>query len=164
MLQSDGVLDLARHAWDLSRYVKQVDSRATFDPDAFDTRIYVTVKPPHSEERSFVEGQSEQGGRLGIVEVELAPDMADLTLFVVTHELMHTLGATDKYDSAGRTVIPGGLAEPDRSPLHPQPHAEEMARNRVVAPGEERIPVSLDELGVGPATAREIGWIKTSSE
>src|SRR5262249_14755410 len=145
---------------DLSRYVKEIDSRAAYDPDAFDARIYVLVKPPHSEERAFVEGRSEQGGRLGVVEVELAPDMADLTLIVVAHELMHTLGATDKYDATGHTVIPDGLAEPDRSPQFPQDRAEVMARNRVLAPGQEQIPSSLDELGVGPVTAREIGWLR----
>jgi hypothetical protein len=45
-------------------------------------------------------------------------------------------------------------------PRYPQPQAEVMARLRVVAPGQEVLPQSLEELGVGPATAREIGWLK----
>jgi hypothetical protein len=35
-----------------------------------------------------------------------------------------------------------------------------MARNRPVSPEEEDPPVSLEELAVGPTTAREIGWTR----
>jgi len=95
-----------------------------------------------------------------VVEVELDDSMADFALFVATHELFHTLGATDKYDASGQTLIPDGLAEPDRVPRLPQAFAEVMARNRPVEPGVEVPPESLDELSVGPATAREVGWIR----
>jgi hypothetical protein len=79
-------------------------------------------------------------------------------LFVAAHELFHTLGASDKYDSEGRTLFPEGLPEPDRVPLFPQPAAEIMARNRVVSAAEEVAPGDLRELRVGLSTAREIGW------
>jgi len=84
--------------------------------------------------------------------------MVDFALTVVTHELFHTLGATDKYDANGRTLRPSGLVEPNRSPLFPQPLLDVMARNRPIADAAEVPPESLDELAVGPATAREIGW------
>jgi hypothetical protein len=45
-------------------------------------------------------------------------------------------------------------------PLFPQPCAEVMARNRPVGPGAEMPPDRLDELGVGPLTAREVGWLR----
>jgi hypothetical protein len=35
-----------------------------------------------------------------------------------------------------------------------------MARNRVLGPAQEEPPETLDELGVGPATARQIGWLR----
>ena len=70
------------------------------------------------------------------------------------------VGASDRYDASGRTIVPDGLPEPDRRPLYPQPFADVMARNRVVAPGREQLPDSLDELAVGPVTAREIGWLR----
>jgi hypothetical protein len=101
---------------------------------------------------------SEQGGRIGAVSVELDHDMADLALIVAAHELLHTLSATDKYDDQGRTKLPDGLEEPARLPLYPQRFADLMARNRPVSPTEEKIPQTLDEIAVGPATAREIGW------
>ena len=154
---SDGFFDLADHAVRSWRYTSAVDDDAGVESRAFDVRIYLVVRPPESRTRT-VEGQSEQGGRVGSVEVELDEGMVDFALFVATHELMHTLGATDKYDSRGLARAPEGLADPEQAPLFPQPGAEVMARNVVVSPGVERPPETLDELFVGPTTAREIGW------
>ena len=105
-----------------------------------------------------MEGTSQEGGKIGLVEVELDGTMIDFALFVAAHELLHTLGATDKYDAAGHTLVPSGLAEPDKWPPYPQRFAEAMARNVPLGPAEERPPASLDELSIGSATAREIGW------
>lgn len=157
---SEGAVDLAKQAVDMKAWLRDVDPRAGVEPEQWDSRIYVIVRRPASQRRAFVEGESEQGGRVGSVAVELDASMADTTLFVVTHELMHTLGATDKYDQNGRTLIPDGLAEPEREPLYPQRYAEVMARNRPTSPVAETIPISLDELAVGPKTAQEIGWRK----
>jgi len=103
---------------------------------------------------------AEQEGRIGIVDVELDASMVDLTLFVVAHELMHTLGASDKYDANGRTIVPDGLVEPDRTPLYPQRSAVVMARNRPVSASAEATPETLDELAVGSSTAKELGWLR----
>jgi hypothetical protein len=154
----DGVLDLLSYAWKSWRYFHDVDSRAEVPSAGFDSRIYLAVRPPASEQKKTVEGQSEQGGRVGSVEVELDESMVDFALFVATHELFHTLGATDKYDAVGRARVPDGLAEPDRVPRFPQRFAEVMARNVPLSPSEERPPDALSELAVGPVTAREIGW------
>ena len=116
------------------------------------------VRAPKDRGRQWVEGSSELGGRVGMARIELDESMIDLALFVVTHELFHTLGASDKYDAVGRALVPDGLVEPNRVPLYPQRYAEVMARNRVVSAGLEEPPESLTELGVGAATAREIGW------
>lgn len=157
---SEGVADLAKQALAMKQWLSDVDPKAGIEPDHFDSRIYVVVRRPANAKRTFVEGESEQDGRVGTVAVELDASMADLTLFVVAHELMHTLGATDKYDANGRTIVPAGLAEPDKTPLYPQRYAEIMARNRPISERAETIPASLDELAVGDATAREIGWRK----
>jgi hypothetical protein len=158
--EGDGPLDLVRHALALSSYVKDVDARAGVEPDLYDVRVYVAVKRPRLAERTLVEGRSEQGGRVGLVEVELDAETPDLPLIVVAHELLHTLGATDKYDAGGRTAFPLGLAEPDRVPPFPQRFAEIMARNRPISASEERVPGDVAEIAVGPTTAREIGWIR----
>jgi hypothetical protein len=153
---------LVLHAYDQWRWTHAVDLGSDLPARAFDSRIYVVVRPPHDQTRSWVEGSSELGGRVGIARIELAPSSVDLALFVVTHEFFHTLGASDKYDANGRALVPDGLVEPERVPLYPQRYAEVMTRNLVVAAGAERPPESLAELGVGAATARELGW--SSSE
>lgn len=154
----DALTDLAWHAWDSWRYFRDVDARANVEWRAADSRIYLVLQPPASDAKKSVEGRSEQGGRVGSVEVELDASMVDFALFVATHELFHTLGATDKYDALGRARVPDGLPEPERRPLYPQPAAEIMARNVALGPDLERPPDNLEELSVGPATAREIGW------
>ncbi len=149
---------LARHAYDQWLWTRAVDRVSELPARHFDSRIYVLAREPRDSARNWVEGSSEQGGRVGVARIDLDTSMVDLAMFVVTHELFHTLGASDKYDAAGRAVIPDGLVEPNRVPLYPQRYAEVMTRNRVTAPGVERPPESLSELGVGLGTAREIGW------
>jgi hypothetical protein len=146
------------HAYRLWRYTEAVDRAASVPTHRFDSRIYLVAEPPKSSSVSYVEGFSEEGGRVGVTHVELDVSTVDLALFVVAHELLHTLGASDKYDATGRTRFPEGLPEPDRTPLFPQPGAEVMARNRVISATEERPPASLSELHVGRVTAQEIGW------
>jgi hypothetical protein len=156
----DDLLEAAKHSWALWRWTSRIDRACELHAGSYDSRVYVAARAPASEERAVVEGESENGGRVGAVEVELDLSMADLALFVAAHELFHTLGATDKYDADGATLIPEGLAQPDRNPRLPQRFAEVMARNRPLSPGVERPPDSLDELAVGPTTAKEIGWAR----
>jgi hypothetical protein len=152
----DGLIDGVRAWWTLRQWTSDVDARASVDRSQFDVRIYVAARRPTSALRAVVEGRSEEGGRVGVVEVELDDTMADLTLIVCAHEILHTLGATDKYDATGHARIPGGLAEPELGDH--QRRAEIMARNRPIGGGLEAVPESLDEIAVGSATAREIGW------
>jgi hypothetical protein len=78
---------------------------------------------------------------------------------VLTHELLHTLGATDKYDrTTGAPLVPVGLGDPELSPLFPQTTAEIMAGRIAVSTADGVMPDSLGSVVVGPDTAREIGW------
>lgn len=154
----EGIFELVRYTLAMREWLGDVDPRAGVIPEHFDTRIYVSARRPASATRSTVEGRSEHGGRVGVVDVELDETMVDLTLFVVAHELMHTLGAEDAYEPTGRIRIPEGLVEPEREPLYPQRFAEIMARGRAVSAGSEVLPETLNELGVGDVTAKAIGW------
>jgi hypothetical protein len=79
---------------------------------------------------------------------------------VITHELLHTFGATDKYDLAsGQPRYPEGFAEPQLSPRYPQQLAEIMAGRMPLSATQARLPGSLEDERVGPLTAREIGWV-----
>jgi hypothetical protein len=78
---------------------------------------------------------------------------------VLAHELLHTLGATDKYQSGtGQPLHPVGLGDPQQSPLYPQRTGEIMAGRIAVSTREAVIPEGLQEMRVGPVTAHEIGW------
>jgi hypothetical protein len=80
---------------------------------------------------------------------------------VIAHELLHTLGASDKYDYASLApLFPIGYAEPEREPLHPQPLTEIMAGRRALDPQTFEMPDSLTEVRVGAATALELRWIR----
>ena len=101
-------------------------------------------------------------GLIGIVHAFAVRSQAQANNFVIAHELLHTLGATDKYDPAsGLPRHPDGYAEPEREPLHPQEFAEVMGGRIPRAPGRADIPTGLGEVVVGPATAAEIGWGRT---
>lgn len=158
-----GVVDALKYQWNLWKWTSAVDDLGGFDASASDSRIYLVVKPPVPEEGRIVrqiEGASELDGRVGVVNVDLDPVMADFALFVATHELLHTLGATDKYDPDGAIQVPAGLPEPGAFPLYPQRFAEVMARHRAIDETTSKPPRSLDELAIGAVTAREIGWTK----
>jgi hypothetical protein len=158
-LASDGIVDLLKYTWARRRWIAKVDASSALEGDAFDSRIYVFAKPPAKERLLHVEGASEQGGRVGIVAFELDAQSVDWALFAAAHELLHTLGATDKYDPACRAIAPQGLGEPNLSPLYPQRLAEVMACGRMVTENEQKPPETLDELRVGAWTAAEIGWV-----
>ena len=128
LAQSTQPAERVREMWDQWREFSALDDRAEVATRAFDSRVYVTVKKPAAKEMKLVEGESEENGRIATVQIDIAEDTVDLALIVSAHELFHTLGASDKYDATGRTVIPDGLADPTARPLYPQKRAEIMAR------------------------------------
>ncbi|MEL7538424.1 MAG: hypothetical protein AAFX44_14235 [Pseudomonadota bacterium] len=80
---------------------------------------------------------------------------------ILTHEILHTLGATDKYDPATNLPFhPNGFAEPDRVPLLPQRRAEIMGGRVPIEPTRAEIPRSMKQVVIGPATALEVGLTK----
>lgn len=98
-------------------------------------------------------------GLMAIAHLYADRDADGGNLVVMAHELLHTLGATDKYDRATlQPHEPEGLGEPDRSPPYPQDHAELMAGRIALGAREAAMPEDLSQVLVGPVTAREIGW------
>ena len=100
-----------------------------------------------------------QKGLVGVVHAFAEDDMTPTNNVVIAHEILHTLGASDKYDLATlEPYYPAGYAEPDRQPLVPQVLTEIMAGRYVAAPGKFEMPDSLRDVRVGSATALEIRW------
>ena len=77
---------------------------------------------------------------------------------VIAHELLHVLGASDKYImGTGEPEFPFGYAEPNRQPLFPQTQAEIMGGRIPLSAYESAMPESLEECRIGRKTAEEIG-------
>ena len=102
-----------------------------------------------------------QQGMVGIVNAFAARKMTAANAMVITHEILHTLGASDKYDlSSGLPIFPDGYVETTRNPLYPQELAEIMAGKIPLSKDEAAIPRGLHQVIIGQQTAREISWLK----
>ncbi len=99
-----------------------------------------------------------QGGMIGIIYAFADPQYHGSNQVVITHELMHTLGATDKYGADNLPLLPQGYADPLQVPLYPQRRAEIMGGRIPLSPTRARMPVSLREAVIGLHTAAEINW------
>jgi hypothetical protein len=100
-----------------------------------------------------------QKGLLGVVHAFADRNMNGSNDVVLAHELLHTLGATDKYDPAtGEPLVPIGLGDPQQVPLYPQRKAEIMAGRRALSPTDAQMPPSLADVVAGPQTAAEVRW------
>jgi hypothetical protein len=98
-------------------------------------------------------------GLIGVVYAFAAADMNGSNNVVMAHEMLHTLGATDKYDPVNDAPrFPDGYGDPRQVPLYPQLFAEVMAGRRMISPDRWEQPDSLDQVVIGAATALEIRW------
>jgi hypothetical protein len=98
-------------------------------------------------------------GHIGVVHGFADDSMTQANNVVIVHELLHTLGASDKYDPRNNfPMYPDGYAEPGLEPLHPQAKAEIMAGRIPVSVNKAVIPKGLRQTVLGAATATEIGW------
>jgi hypothetical protein len=127
-------------------------------PDPEDIRMFVLF---HDPELTPVVPHSLglTKGLIGVVYAFATPEMNGGNNVVIAHELLHTLGATDKYDAANDVPsFPNGYGDPRQVPLYPQRFAELMAGRRMLSATRCEQVRSLDEVVIGPATALEIRW------
>lgn len=125
-----------------------------------DVRMFVLYQKAKSDgllERSV----GIKNGSYGVVNAVASREMAARNRIVITHELMHILGASDKYDPYnGQPSAPEGLASPLQSPLFPQSQAEIMAGRIAISANNWRRPATLRHCVIGEVTAVEIGWLE----
>lgn len=141
-------LKLRLWAWRASGHVNEPE----------DIRIFVlyhdpalTPQVPHSL------GLSK--GLIGVVYAFAAPDMDGENDVIIAHELLHTVGASDKYlPGTDAPRFPDGYGDPNQVPLYPQRFAEIMAGRLMLGPDRWQQAESLDQTLIGPATALEIRW------
>lgn len=125
-----------------------------------DVRLFVVYFDP-AQTQTLAHSTGLQKGMLGIVNVFASADQEGSNAVVVAHELLHTFGATDKYDrNTNAPSFPDGYADPHAQPLHPQRQAEIMAGRIPITETESDIPRNLRRVVIGERTAREINWLK----
>lgn len=123
-----------------------------------DVQVFVLYHDPDRTE-GVPHSLGLEKGMLGVVYAYAARRATAPNSIVITHELMHTLGATDKYDPATDAPrFPEGYADPERKPLLPQVRAEIMAGRMALSGTEWEMPESLGAVVVGAQSAREIHW------
>jgi hypothetical protein len=125
-----------------------------------DIRLFLVYFDP-VEHPSLEHSVGLQKGQVGIVNVFSDRSMTPTNHFVITHEMLHTLGATDKYGPFDLLpVYPDGYGEPDRMPLYPQTIAELMGGRIAISATDAIMPAGLRETRIGPASAEEIRWLE----
>jgi hypothetical protein len=123
-------------------------------------RVFVLFHDP-AYTQSVPHSVGLQKGLVGVVHAFADASMTRTNNVVIAHEVLHTLGATDKYDpGSGAPIYPAGYADPDREPRFPQERTEIMAGRRAVDAHTFEMPEALSTVDVGPVTAREIRWTK----
>lgn len=155
-----GFVERVRSSWRLWRFRRRMDALAVSVVGGTDIRVYVLLEPPRGGRDSPLEfeGVAQEGRRWGLVRGEADPRSAFDIATAVLHETFHCIGATDKYDPAGHAEVPRGLVDPSAGPN--QSRGELMVGEVPTGPLGGRLPVSFDEVGIGPVTAQEVGWTK----
>ena len=101
-----------------------------------------------------------QKGLVGVVNAFASRTEGKRNNVVIAHELLHTLGATDKYDlSTNQPLYPTGYADPEQQPRYPQRRAELMGGRIPTTAQRAEQPDHLRETIIGGATAVEIGLL-----
>jgi hypothetical protein len=99
-------------------------------------------------------------GLIAVTNLFASRDARGSNQVVLAHELLHTLGATDKYSRASNLPqFPDGFADPSLTPRLPQKKAELMAGRIPLDERRAVTPESLHSVVVGRLTAQEIGWL-----
>ena len=131
--------------------------RRAWAGDDGDVELFVSYHDTDTTE-SLRHSVGLQGGMIGIINAFAEKSYRGSNHVVIIHELMHTLGAKDKYGASGRPAHPDGYAEPYRTPLYPQTKAEIMGGRIPRSELESQMPESLAQVVVGSSTALEINW------
>ena len=127
------------------------------DRDDGDIELFVTYYDIETTQ-SLRHSVGLQNGLIGIINAFAEKSYRGSNQVVITHELMHTLGAADKYGGNSIPLHPQGYAEPYQQPLYPQRRAEIMGGRIPLSAQQVKIPESLAEVVVGVYTAAEINW------
>lgn len=125
----------------------------------FDVKLYLYIYPADAGlgyEKQHSVGTTR--GRFGVVFLPIGKQSAGRTTCLIAHEVLHTVGASDKYDDNHLTIFPDGYFAPEKR--YPQEFAEIMALAIPIEGTKEKDVDSLELSRVGEKTAVEVGWKK----
>jgi hypothetical protein len=129
----------------------------SIDSDKSTINIFVRYHQA-GEEKRLAHSLGLQKGLIGVVNGYASAKYQERNNVVIAHELLHTVGASDKYDlSTGQPIYPDGFARPDAH--YDQSKAEIMAGKIPLNEKESVMPESLRQCIISNKTAGEIGWI-----
>jgi hypothetical protein len=149
---------LLENAWWSLKFRAWAANRAwNSDQDDGDIELFVTYYDTKTTQ-SLRHSVGLEGGLIAIINAFADKSYRGSNQVVVAHELMHTLGAADKYGVNSTPLHPQGYAEPYRQPLYPQRRAEIMGGRIPLSAQKAKMPESLAEVVVGVYTAAEINW------
>ena len=123
-----------------------------------DIQMYVLYYDPRTVDR-VPHSVGLAKGLIGVVHAFSTNNYNQSNNIVIAHELMHTVGASDKYDLAtNQPIYPQGYANPTQRPLYPQRRAELMGGSIPKSASNSIMPRSFNNTVIGPVTAIEIRW------
>jgi hypothetical protein len=126
--------------------------------NAGDIRMFVVYFAPEGND-VIPDSLALPKGLIGLVYAYADSGYGGTNNFVIAHEMLHTLGATDKYDPVtNMPLYPVGYANPYVTHRYPQKMAEIMGGRIPVDSELAYIPNSLDDAVIGSRTALEINW------
>ncbi|MDJ0801487.1 MAG: hypothetical protein QNI97_01355 [Desulfobacterales bacterium] len=146
--------------WSLKMRVWVYRSDTFTESPSPEIKIFVLYHPRGEKER-LENSLGIRKGMFGVVHAYADYGSQPKNHVIIAHEMLHTLGASDKYDPATELPrFPDGFADPERSPLYPQQLAEIMGSRIPQSEDQASMPPSLDFTVIGDKTAREIRWFK----
>ncbi len=123
-------------------------------------KVFVLYHAPGGEER-LENSLGIRKGMFGVVHAYADYGLRPKNHVVIAHEILHTLGASDKYDPTTQLPeFPDGFADPEQTPLYPQQLAEIMGSRIPQSESSAAMPPSLDFTLIGDKTAQEIRWVE----
>jgi hypothetical protein len=153
-----GPLDIALWSLRLRYFAARVERNDPLPPP--DIQVFALYSPLRANAAALPDSVGLNKGLIAVAHLYADREARGSNQIVVAHEVLHTLGATDKYDRrTGRPLVPDGLGEPGLEPLFPQEFGEIMAGRIATGPDKAVMADGLEQMLVGEQTAREIGWL-----
>ena len=130
----------------------------TSDSHSAQINLYVMYSTPKPKQR-LPHSTGLQKGLIGLIHANANHKDRKRNNMIITHELLHIFGASDKYDLRnGRPIFPHGYANPNKR--FPQHRAEIMAGRIPISETNFARIYGLSQTVIGEKTAQEIGWIQ----